>query len=147
MGVRRAHGELVVPGVKAAASTVWEISHDAGIDPAPERSSATWAGFLRSPAGALPVLDQAVMREFCQLLDADAGGTQHLNGRPGPEPAVLFEGQVTAFPRAGVLGPGPAGRVGLHHRAAQRLPAAVNSAPAAACWAARSRRRWPRVRR
>jgi putative transposase len=33
--------------------TVWEILHDAGIDPAPGRSPATWAGFLRSPAGAL----------------------------------------------------------------------------------------------
>jgi hypothetical protein len=25
------HGELLVPGVKVAASTVWEILHDAGI--------------------------------------------------------------------------------------------------------------------
>ena len=24
-----------------------------GVDPAPDRTSATWAGFLRSPAGAL----------------------------------------------------------------------------------------------
>jgi len=38
-GYRRVHGELRVPGVKVAASTVWEILHDAGIDPAPERSS------------------------------------------------------------------------------------------------------------
>jgi hypothetical protein len=38
---RRVHGELLVPGVKVAASTVWEILHEAGIDPAPERSSAT----------------------------------------------------------------------------------------------------------
>jgi putative transposase len=42
-----------VLGVKVAASTVWEILHDAGIDPAPERSSTTWADFLRSQAGAL----------------------------------------------------------------------------------------------
>ena len=41
-GYRRVHGELLVLGVKAAASTVWEILHDAGIDPAPERSSTTW---------------------------------------------------------------------------------------------------------
>jgi transposase len=47
-GYRRVHGELLVLGVKVAASTVWEILHEAGIDLVPERSSATWAGFLRS---------------------------------------------------------------------------------------------------
>lgn len=56
-GYRRVHGELLVLGVKAAASTVWEILHDAGIDPAPERSPATWADFLRSQAGALLACD------------------------------------------------------------------------------------------
>jgi putative transposase len=50
-GYRRAHGEMLVLGIKVAASTVWEILHEAGIDPAPERSSATWADFLRSQAG------------------------------------------------------------------------------------------------
>jgi hypothetical protein len=38
--------------VKVAASTVWEILNDAGIDPAPERTSSTWATFLRSQAWA-----------------------------------------------------------------------------------------------
>ena len=52
-GYRRVHGELPVLGVKVAASTVWEILHDAGIDPAPERSSTTWADFLRSQAEGL----------------------------------------------------------------------------------------------
>jgi putative transposase len=56
-GYRRVHGELLVLGVKVAASTVWEILHEAGIDPAPERSSATWAGFLRSQAGVLLACD------------------------------------------------------------------------------------------
>jgi putative transposase len=32
-GYRRVHGELLVLGVKVAASTVWEILHEAGIDP------------------------------------------------------------------------------------------------------------------
>lgn len=35
-GYRRVHGELLVLGVKVAASTVWEILREAGIDPAPE---------------------------------------------------------------------------------------------------------------
>ncbi len=57
MGYRRVHGELLVPGVKVAASTVWEILREAGIDPAPERSSTTWADFLRSQAEALLACD------------------------------------------------------------------------------------------
>ncbi|ASQ93540.1 integrase core domain-containing protein [Streptomyces sp. 11-1-2] len=52
-GYRRLHGELLVLGVKVAASTVWKILKDAGIDPAPDRSSSTWADFLRSQADAL----------------------------------------------------------------------------------------------
>jgi putative transposase len=56
-GYRRVHGELLVFGVKVAASTVWEILHDAGIDPAPERSSTTWADFLRSQAEGLLACD------------------------------------------------------------------------------------------
>jgi hypothetical protein len=43
--------------VKVAASTVWEILKDAGIDPAPERASSTWVAFLRSPADALLACD------------------------------------------------------------------------------------------
>ncbi|MGH3374436.1 MAG: integrase core domain-containing protein [Actinoallomurus sp.] len=51
------HGELLVLGVKVAPSTVWEILREAGIDPAPERSSTTWADFLRSQADALLACD------------------------------------------------------------------------------------------
>jgi transposase InsO family protein len=56
-GYRRIHGELLVLGVKVAASTVWEILKDAGIDPAPERASSTWADFLRSQADGLLACD------------------------------------------------------------------------------------------
>jgi putative transposase len=56
-GYRRIHGELLVPGIKTAASTVWEILHDAGIDPAPGRASTTWADFLRSQADAVLACD------------------------------------------------------------------------------------------
>jgi transposase len=52
-GYRRIHGELVVLGITLAASTVWEMLHQAGIDPAPERAATTWADFLRSQAHAL----------------------------------------------------------------------------------------------
>lgn len=56
-GYRRIHGELLVLSVKVAASTVWEILDDAGIEPAPERASSTWADFLRSQADALLACD------------------------------------------------------------------------------------------
>jgi hypothetical protein len=52
-GYRRIHGELLVLGIKVAASTVWQILTDAGIDPAPERASSTWTQFLRSQAEVL----------------------------------------------------------------------------------------------
>ena len=56
-GYRRIHGELLVLGVKVAASTVWEILKDAGIDPAPDRTSSTWATFLRSQGQAIIAAD------------------------------------------------------------------------------------------
>ncbi|MET8311992.1 hypothetical protein [Micromonospora sp. NPDC005173] len=56
-GYRRLHGDLLVLGVKVAASTVWEILKKAGIDPAPERAISTWADFLRSQADALLACD------------------------------------------------------------------------------------------
>jgi putative transposase len=56
-GYRRVHGELLVLGVKVAASTVWEILREAGIDPAPQRAGSTWAAFLRSQADALLACD------------------------------------------------------------------------------------------
>ncbi|MEU4806897.1 helix-turn-helix domain-containing protein [Actinosynnema sp. NPDC023587] len=56
-GYRRIHGELLVLGIKVAASTVWQILQDTGIDPAPERTTTTWTAFLRSQADALPACD------------------------------------------------------------------------------------------
>lgn len=56
-GYRRIYGELLVLGVKVAASTVWEILKDAGIDPAPGRTSSTWATFLRPQAQGLIAAD------------------------------------------------------------------------------------------
>jgi putative transposase len=56
-GYRRIHGELLVLGIRTSASTVWEILRQAGIDPAPERTSTTWADFLRSQADALLACD------------------------------------------------------------------------------------------
>ena len=56
-GYRRVHGELAMLGIKVAASTVWEILKDEGINPAPERTATTWAAFLRSQADVLLACD------------------------------------------------------------------------------------------
>ena len=56
-GYRRIHGELTALGIKVAASTVWEILKEHGVEPAPGRAQATWATFLRSQAEALLACD------------------------------------------------------------------------------------------
>lgn len=56
-GYGRIHGELAAMGIRTAASTVWEILREPGIDPAPQRDRTTWAGFLRSQADALLACD------------------------------------------------------------------------------------------
>ena len=56
-GYRRVHGELAMLGIKVAASTVWQILKDAGIDPAPERAATTWGAFLRSQAEGILACD------------------------------------------------------------------------------------------
>ncbi len=56
-GYRRIHGELALLGVAVAASTVWEILKTAGVDPAPRRTTVTWADFLRSQAEAILAMD------------------------------------------------------------------------------------------
>jgi putative transposase len=56
-GYRRIHGELAGLGVRLAASTIWTILQEAGIDPAPGRSSETWRAFLRSQASGMIACD------------------------------------------------------------------------------------------
>ncbi|MEY9962399.1 putative transposase [Streptacidiphilus sp. MAP12-16] len=56
-GYRRIHRELAALGIRTAASTIWEILHEHGIDPAPQRDRTTWAGFLRSQADAMLACD------------------------------------------------------------------------------------------
>src|SRR5439155_14385421 len=46
----RVPGELLVLGVTVAACTGWEIGHEAGTAPAPDRACSTWPDFLHSPA-------------------------------------------------------------------------------------------------
>ena len=56
-GYRRIHGELARLGITIAASTVWTILKNAGIDPAPGRNSESWTTFLRSQAAGIVACD------------------------------------------------------------------------------------------
>ena len=56
-GHRRIHGELMKLGVTVAPSTVWEILHAAGIDPAPRRSGPGWRQFLLAQAAGIVAVD------------------------------------------------------------------------------------------
>jgi hypothetical protein len=46
-GHRRVQGELIKLGRRIAASTVWQILHDARIDPVPGRTGPTWRTNIR----------------------------------------------------------------------------------------------------
>jgi putative transposase len=56
-GHRRVQGELVKLGHPIAASTVWQILHAAGIDPAPRRTGPTWRQFLTAQARGIVAAD------------------------------------------------------------------------------------------
>lgn len=73
-GYRRIHGELTVLGHDIGASTVWKILNDAGIDPAPTRTSTTWSQLLRSQAAVacdFATVDTALLRRFYVLFFID----------------------------------------------------------------------------
>jgi transposase len=56
-GHRRVQGELVKLGHQIAASTVWQILHDARIGPAPCRNGPTWKEFLTAQARGILAAD------------------------------------------------------------------------------------------
>jgi putative transposase len=85
-GHRRVQGELVRLGHRIAASTVWQILHDAGIDPAPRRSGPTWRQFLTAQAQAVLAVDfvhvdTACLRRIYALIAVEHGSRRaHLAG-------------------------------------------------------------------
>jgi putative transposase len=79
-------GELVRLGHSIAASTVWQILQDAGMDPAPRRSGPTWKQFLTAQArGILAVdfvhVDTVLLRRIYALIVIEHGTRRvHLAG-------------------------------------------------------------------
>ncbi|MGO9219373.1 MAG: integrase core domain-containing protein [Streptosporangiaceae bacterium] len=79
-------GELVRLGHQIAASTVWQILHDAGIDPAPRRLGPTWKQFLTAQArGMLAAgfvhVDTVLLRRVYTLIVIEHGSRRvHLAG-------------------------------------------------------------------
>ncbi|MEU4445458.1 helix-turn-helix domain-containing protein [Actinosynnema sp. NPDC050801] len=56
-GHRRIQGELARLGHRIAHSTVWQILHDAGIDPVPRRCGPSWREFLTAQAQGMIAAD------------------------------------------------------------------------------------------
>ena len=91
-GHRRGHGGLITPGHQIAASAVWQILHDAGINPAPRRPGPTWRQVLTAQArgilaaGFAPA-DTVLLRRIYALIIIRARTRRaHLAGvtaRPG----------------------------------------------------------------
>jgi transposase len=85
-GHRRVQGELIRLGHRIAASTVWQILHDAGIDPAPRRTGPTWKQFLTAQArGILAAdfvhVDTVLLRRIYALIVIEHGTRRaHLAG-------------------------------------------------------------------
>ncbi|HET9971460.1 MAG TPA: hypothetical protein VFQ68_24715 [Streptosporangiaceae bacterium] len=116
-GHRRIQGELARLGNAIAASTVWEILHAAGIDPAPLRAGPTWQEFLAAQAHAIIACDflvvETVLLQRLYVLVFIEYGTRrlHLAGvtaRPAgrgwcSRPATSSWTWVTALARCGSL--------------------------------------------
>lgn len=82
-GHRRIQGELARLGHAIAASTVWEILHAAGIDPAPRRAGPTWREFLTAQAHAIIACDflvsETVLLKRLHVLVSIGHGTRRLH--------------------------------------------------------------------
>jgi transposase InsO family protein len=86
LGHRRVQGELVRLGHRIAAATVWQILHDAGINPAPRRSGSSWRQFLITQAKAVLAVDfvhvdTVLLRRIYALIAVEHGSRRtHLVG-------------------------------------------------------------------
>jgi putative transposase len=82
-GHRRIQGELARLGHAIAASTVREILHTAGLDPAPRRAGPAWREFLAPQAHAIIACDflvvETVLLRWLHVLVFIEHGTRRLH--------------------------------------------------------------------
>jgi transposase InsO family protein len=85
-GHRRIQGEPVKLGIAVAPSTVWEILHAAGIDPAPRRAGPAWQQFLRAQAAGIAAagflhVDTVLLKRLYVLVFIEHGTRRmHIGG-------------------------------------------------------------------
>ena len=85
--------ELAKLGVTVGPSTVWEILHAAGIDPAPRRSGPGWRQFLHAQAAGIVAVDflhvdTVLLRRLHVLVFIEHGTRRmHLGGVTANPPA------------------------------------------------------------
>nr|WP_205745642.1 DDE-type integrase/transposase/recombinase [Egibacter rhizosphaerae] len=96
-GYRRTHGELSRLGHTIEASTVWKILNDAGIDPAPTRTSTTWPQLLRSQAAVacdFATVDTVLLRRVYVLFFIDTASREVILGGITANPTAAWTTQA-----------------------------------------------------
>src|SRR6266498_1116858 len=71
-----------------------------------ELSTSASSGLTTSSRSA-SVLDEAVVGQFEEFLDADPGGAQDFHDSEGPKGVVLLVCEVAALARGWIVGPDP----------------------------------------
>ena len=85
-GYRRIQGELVGLGHPVAASTVWTILKNAGLDPAPRRTGPTWRQFLSAQAQTILAIDFAhVAPSSCAASTSSSSSSTAADACTSPE--------------------------------------------------------------
>jgi hypothetical protein len=90
-GYRRVQGELVGLGIKLAASAVWTILRETGIEPAPRRLQTSWAEFLRQQAASILecdflTVDTLFVKRFYVLFFIELATPPRASGRNHDQP-------------------------------------------------------------
>jgi len=108
-GYRRIQGELVGLGVLVCPSTVWNILHRAGVDPAPGRDGPTWRRFCSTQAKTMLAcdfthVDTVLLRRLYVFFVIEVGTrrvhllgvTRHPTGQPHRAPGTSRPRLLTA---------------------------------------------------